>query len=114
MYREPIMLLSLAVPVLYFAAYAIMLVACVIGATHPTLRREFIWLALGALVHCAATLGSAVPQLLEFLRPNSISTDVRMRLIYATSAIGLFGTLLFVIGFILLAFRARMLPIMGR
>jgi hypothetical protein len=104
----------MALPLLYLGLHVFILGACVFGAMQPSLRREFIWFALGAGLGCAGSVITLVPTIMRVANPQSMSSNLKfMSTLYSfSSGIHLLSLLLIAVGFILLALRARSLPVM--
>ena len=110
----PLQLISTwGLPLIFIAGNFIILVACIVGATHPVLRKEFVFLALGSLVHCFGSITMLVLNIV--VRGSSDSRFEMMKVIsYVSGALSLFGLLFYMVGFILLALRVRSLPFVRR
>lgn len=107
-------ILTWGMPLVFIAGNFLMLVACIVGATYPTMRREFIWLALGTLVRCFASAMPLVSNILSRSSDSSSRITSIQTIGYINAALSMFSMLFYMIGFILLAVRARSLPLVRR
>jgi hypothetical protein len=104
------------VPLLYLGLHVLTLGACIFGAMQPSLRREFLWLGAGAFLSCVGSVVSLIPQVIRMANSDTSASSYRsMSVFYSlSSGIHVLAMLLFAVGFILLALRARSLPVFGR
>jgi hypothetical protein len=108
-------LLIWILPLLGLLGQIAVLVACIFGALHPSLRREFICLALGSALRCVGVVVILVPQLVRtFSSPSSLSVGDYELINTIGGLLSVFSYLLYLVGFILLAVKARSLPVPPR
>lgn len=110
-------IISMATLVMSVLVRALILGACIVGAMYPSLRREFIWLGLSSLLSLAANGFFALRSLLMIAAPDlhwlNNAEDIRL-ISQITAAANIFSGVLAAVGFVLLAVKARSLPVLHR
>jgi len=106
-------ILVLVIPLMYIGLHVLILGACVFGAMQPSLRREFIWFTLAAALSALGSAISLVPAIMRLASPEKITSNFQtMSSLYGVSnGLHVLALLLFAVGFILLALKARSLPV---
>jgi hypothetical protein len=101
----------LALPLFSVLGNGVLLIACIAGMVPPALRREFIWLGLGSALRCVSAVLIALPQFMHYLSTTSSAIlESQRTIIQFGGGFSSLSLLFFVVGFILLAVRARSLP----